>query len=250
MKIHFKSKEEVEIMREGGKILGNALKYAASLVKPGITTKELDKEVERFILSHKGATPGFKGYYDYPATLCTSVNDEVVHSVPSEYVLKEGDIISIDCGVFYKGFNTDAALTVPVNKISAQANDLINKTKESLDLAISEARPGVNLRTIGELIQNFIEKNGYSVVRDLVGHGIGKTLHEDPQVPNFLPSYPLPTLREGMTICIEPMVNIGDYEVLSRKNGTIITKDGSLSCHFEHTLSIEEKGAVILTPYY
>ena len=247
MKIRIKTLEEIKIMQEGGKILRDALDYAASLVKPGITTKEIDQKTEQRILSIEGAIPAFKGYLGFPATLCTSVNDSVVHEPPSDYELKEGDIISIDCGVKYKDFYTDSAFTCNVGKISDEAQKLIDVTKESLNSIIDIIQIDVNLMEISKTIQSYVEKNGYSVVRELVGHGIGRDLHEDPQIPNYFTKNPLPNIKKGMTFCIEPMVNAGKADVIFHPNNSVSTKDGSLSAHFELQFAVTERKVIILT---
>lgn len=245
--INIKTEEEIKIMREAGKILATVLKEIEKQTKPGITTLELDRAAEALILSYN-AKPGFKGQEGFPYSLCASVNENVVHGYPSNYVLKEGDIIGLDLGVLYKNYYSDMAITVPVGKVSFEAKRLINVTKKSLRLGIKKARPGNTVGDIGNTIQRLIESQGFGVVRILCGHGIGKNLHEDPKIPNFGKRGSGEKLIEGMTICIEPMVTAGDYNLKKSADGYgFATKDGSLSAHFEHTIAIAEKGAKILT---
>jgi methionyl aminopeptidase len=245
--ITIKTQEEIEIIAEGGKILASTLKEVEKMVKPGITTLELDRDCEALILS-KGGKPGFKGYDGFPYSLCASVNENIVHGYPSNYALKEGDIIGLDLGVLYKGYNTDMAITVPVGKVSFEAKRLINVTKKSLRLGIKKAKVGNTIGDIGNTIQRFVEDQGFGIVRDLCGHGIGKNLHEDPKIPNFGKRGAGEKIVEGMVICIEPMVTAGDYNIKKSKDGYgFATKDDSLSAHFEHTLVITKKGARVLT---
>jgi methionyl aminopeptidase len=246
MKIHIKTEDEIKIIQEGGKILHDALEYVKNITEEGVTTKELDEKVEKFIISHN-AIPAFKGYNNFPATLCTSVNDEVVHGIPSNYILKNGDIVGIDCGLKYKGFYTDSAVTLGIGEISPIAKKLIKITEESLLLAIEKIEIGINFKEIARTIQNYVEKNNFSVVRELVGHGIGRNLHEDPQIPNFVPNYPLPNIKEGMVFCIEPMINQGIPDIEFEKNGTVKTKDGLLSAHFELQLAVLKNNIIIIT---
>ena len=234
-------------MAEGGKILAAVLKEVEKMVKPGITTLELDRAAEALILSH-GAKPAFKGYEGFPYSLCTSVNENVVHGFPSNYILKEGDIVGLDLGVLYKGYNTDMASTVAVGKISFEAKRLLDTTKKSLRLGIKKAKIGNTVGDIGNTIQRFVEGQKYGVVRDLCGHGIGKSVHEDPRIPNFGARRTGEELVSGMVICIEPMLAIGDYNLKKAKDGYgFTTKDGSLAAHFEHTIAITEKGPLVLT---
>ena len=217
-------------------------------IKPGISTADLDKLAEEFIIS-QGAKPSFKGYYSFPATLCTSINEEVIHGIPSRNkILQDGDIISIDCGAFFKGYHGDAARTFPVGKVSDAANNLIRITEKSFFKGIEKAIVGNRLSDISHKIQSYVESEGYSVVRDFVGHGIGKRLHEEPNVPNFGKPGRGPKLTHGMTLAIEPMVNIGSfYTKTLRDNWTVVTADGSLSAHYENTVVILETGVEILT---
>ncbi|OPZ24820.1 MAG: Methionine aminopeptidase 1 [Deltaproteobacteria bacterium ADurb.BinA179] len=245
--IIIKSEYEIAIMREANRILAQLFEHISPMILPGISTIELDKEAELFIRSH-GALPAFKGYRDYPATLCTSVNDEVVHGIPGPRVLQSGDIISIDVGALFDGFYSDAARTFPVGTISPQAKKLIEVTKESLDAGISQAVPGNHLSDISAAVQKVVEEGGFSVVRDFVGHGIGRNLHEAPQIPNFGRRGKGPVLQEGMTLAIEPMVNAGTYKVLIQSDGwTAVTEDASLSAHFENSIAVTKDGPVVLS---
>ncbi|MBI1866209.1 MAG: type I methionyl aminopeptidase [Candidatus Staskawiczbacteria bacterium] len=242
-----KSEEEIKIMREGGRILANVLSQIEKMVKPGVTTIELDRAAEALILKH-GAAPAFKGYEKFPYSLCASVNEEIVHGFPSERILKEGDIIGLDLGVLYKNYNTDMAITVPVGNISFEAKRLIMVTKKALKRGIKKVRPGNTIGDIGNTIQRYIEDQGFGVVRDLCGHGIGKELHEDPRIPNFGTRHKGEVLKEGMVICLEPMVTIGDWHLKKAQDGYgYATKDGSLSAHFEHTMAVTKEGVKILT---
>jgi len=245
--ITIKTPEEIQIIAEGGKILVAALKEIERMVKPGITTRELDKAAEAFILS-KGGKPAFKGYDGFPYSLCASVNENIVHGLPSSYVLKDGDLLKLDLGVLYKGYNTDSAITVAVGNVSYEAKRLLHVTKKSLRLGIKKAKIGNTIGDIGNTIQRFVEDQGFGVVRDLCGHGIGKNLHEDPKVPNLGKRQGAEKLVEGMVICIEPMVTMGDYNLKkSDDNYGYATKDNSLAAHFEHTIAITKSGPKILT---
>ncbi len=242
-----KTSQEIQIMKEGGKILARVLKEVAAMAKPGITTLELDKAAEALILA-AGAKPAFKGYEKFPYSLCASVNDIVVHGFPSNYQLKNGDIVGLDLGVKWKGYNTDMAVTVPVGEVSFEANRLLQVTKKALRLGIKKARAGITTGDIGNTIQRFVEDQGFGVVRDLCGHGIGKEVHEDPQVPNYGERHKGTVLKEGMVICIEPMITIGTWQLKRAKdNYGFATRDGSLAAHFEHTLVITKDGAKVLT---
>ena len=245
--ISIKTKEEIEIMRQGGKILATVLAQVASMVKPGITTLELDRAAEALILA-AGAKPAFKGYDGFPYSLCASVNEVVVHGFPSNYRLQEGDLVGLDLGVLYKGFNTDMAVTVPVGEVSFEAKRLLAVTKKSLKLGIKKARHGVTTGDVGNTIQRYLEDQGFGVVRDLCGHGIGREVHEDPQVPNYGQRHKGTELKEGMVICIEPMATMGDWKIKKAKDGYgFATRDNSLTAHFEHTLAITRDGAIVLT---
>ncbi|OGZ70311.1 MAG: type I methionyl aminopeptidase [Candidatus Staskawiczbacteria bacterium RIFCSPLOWO2_01_FULL_33_9] len=242
-----KSEEEIKIMAEGGKILASVLSQIEKMAKPGITTIELDRAAEALILKH-GALPAFKGYEGFPYSLCASVNEEIVHGFPSEKILKEGDIIGLDLGVLYKGYNTDMAVTVPVGNISFEAKRLIMVTKKALKRGIKKVRHGVTVGDIGNTIQRYIEDQGLGVVRDLCGHGIGKEVHEEPRIPNFGSRHKGEVLKEGMVICLEPMVTMGDWHLKKAKDGYgYETKDGSLSAHFEHTMAVTKNGVRVLT---
>lgn len=249
--IKYKSPREIELIHKAGQILGESLKLVANFVKPNITTKSLDELVSKYI-KEKGGAPAFKGYRGYPSNICVSINEEVVHGIPSKRLLKEGDIVSVDVGVCYKNYYADAAITLPVAKITRQAQQLIDVTKEALDLAINKVADGIKLSEISATIQNCVESNNFSVVRDLVGHGIGSSMHEDPQIPNYVNSKKGEEdniiLQEGMVLAIEPMVNEGTYEVETLPNGwTVITRDRKLSAHFEHTVLVEKNGRKVLT---
>ena len=249
MAIVCKSSGEIEKMRRSGHIVRQVLESVEALVSPGVSTMELEKAAERRI-REAGAKPAFKGYYDYPCVLCTSINQEVVHGIPStERLLVAGDIISIDCGVVLDGYYGDAAITVPVgDSISPELAKLVKVTEQSLYLGIEAARVGNTIGDVGSAVQQLVESNGFSVVREFVGHGIGTRLHEDPQVPNYgLPGHG-PKLREGMVLAIEPMVNAGGpgVRVLDDK-WTAVTEDGRASAHFEHCVAITRNGPVILT---
>jgi methionyl aminopeptidase len=247
--IQLKSAREIETMAEGGRILGATVQMLRGVARAGMSTLELDGIAEEFIRSHPGATPAFKGLYGFPGTLCTSINNEIVHGIPSKKrVLQDGDVISIDVGVGYKGYFTDSATTVPVGTVDAETLRLLEVTARSLDAGIAAAVPGNHLGDIGAAIQAVVEDAGFSVVRDLVGHGIGVEFHEEPQVPNYGKPKRREKLVPGLTIAIEPMVNAGGpgTKTLSDK-WTIVTVDGSRSAHFEHTVAITEHGNRVLT---
>ena len=246
--ILIKTDQEIQHMRKAGRIVGETLAILQEAVKPGITTAELDKIAEDYIRKC-GAVPSFKGYYGFPASICASVNSEVVHGFPSkEVVLKEGDIISIDCGAIIDGFHGDAARTFPVGKISSDAQKLIDVTRESFFKGVEKAVIGNRLSDISHAIQEYAESFGYSMVRDFVGHGIGRNMHEDPEVPNFGRPGRGPKLLKGMVLAIEPMVNMGDFHVKVLSNDwTVVTVDGSLSAHYENTVAVTENGPELLT---
>jgi len=236
-------------MATAGGILADTLALVAENVKPGVSTEQLDDLAEEFILSHPGARPSFKGLYDFPKSLCTSINNEIVHGIPSsERVLVDGDILSVDCGVCLAGLHADSATTIPVGEVADSTMRLLQVTRESLDAGISAAVIGNQVGDIGHAVQQVAEAAGYGVVRDLVGHGIGTSFHEEPQVPNYGLPKRGPRLGAGMTIAIEPMVNAGGYEIKTLDDKwTIVTTDGSLSAHFEHTVVIQDGGTRILT---
>lgn len=245
-----KSPREVEIMRVAGKITANALRLAKEIAKNGVSTDYLNEEVEKYIIS-QGGIPIFKGYRGFPKSICTSINEEVVHGIPGNRKLKEGDILSIDVGVSYRKYVADAALTVPIGGISNEAKELVDTCEESLHLAIKAIKANGKLSLISRAIQEYVEQNGYSVIRNYTGHGIGRCMHEDPQVPNFVSKSLLEAdeiLTPGVTIAIEPMICMGkcDTEVLNNK-WTVVTKDRKLSAHFEHTIVVTDNGADILT---
>jgi methionyl aminopeptidase len=247
--IQLKSKRELEIMARGGKILAETVKLMERSVKPGMTTADLDKIAEEFIRSHKGAVPSFKGLYDFPASICSSINNEIVHGIPSsKRVLNEGDVVSIDVGVLYEGYHTDSATTVPVGKVSAESEKLLSVTRAALDAGVAAARVGNHLGDIGAAVQQVVEAAGFSVVRDLVGHGIGTGFHEEPQVPNYGKPKRGIRLVPGLTIAIEPMVNVGKPAIRTMPDKwTVVTVDGTRSAHFEHTVAITEDGPQVLT---
>lgn len=248
MSISIKSYSEIELMREAGRILAIVHEELAKAIKPGITTLQIDRLGEEIIRSY-GCIPSFLNYNGYPASICVSVNDEVVHGIPSKKRhLKEGDIVSLDAGVIYKGYHSDAARTHAVGEISKEAADLIRVTRECFYEGIKYAKAGNHLHDISAAIGNYANERGYGVVRDLVGHGIGTHLHEDPQVPNFPQLRRGPKLRAGMTLAIEPMINIGTWEVAWLDDDwTVVTDDGSLSAHYENTILITEGEPEILS---
>jgi methionyl aminopeptidase len=247
--IQLKSAREIDLMAQGGKILGATIETLRAAVRPGISTGELDDVAEEFIRSHEGATPAFKGLYGFPGSICSSVNQEIVHGIPSrKRVLKEGDIVSLDVGVGYMGYFTDSASTVPVGQISAEAQRLLDVTQASLEAGIAAATVGNHIGDIGAAVQQVVEAAGFSVVRDLVGHGIGVEFHEEPQVPNYGKPKRGLKLVPGLTLAIEPMVNIGGPTTRTMPDKwTIVTVDGSRSAHFEHTVAITETGHRVLT---
>jgi methionyl aminopeptidase len=247
--VQIKSPREIEVMAAGGKIMAGAHNAARNAIKPGVSTAELDRVVEDFIRSHEGATPSFKGLYGFPASICASVNEEIVHGIPSpKRVLKDGDIISVDIGVYYGGFHTDSARTYPVGTVDEQTRRLLQVTEESLEAGIAEARPGNHVGDIGAAIEARVKQGGFVVVRDLVGHGVGQSMHEEPQVPNHGKPKRGAKLAAGLTIAIEPMVNAGSAETRTLPDKwTVVTIDGSRSAHFEHTVAITESGPRVLT---
>jgi len=245
--IILKSEREIELIREACKIVSATLSALKDIVKPGVTTKELDNFADEFVRK-RHAEPAFKGYRGYPASLCTSINEVVIHGIPSNTKLKEGDIISLDIGVFYKGYYGDAAITLPVGEIDDEKKKLLKVTEEALYKGIDKARQGNRLYDISHAIQEWVEKNGFSVVREFVGHGIGKSLHEDPPIPNFGSKGKGPRLKKGMTLAIEPMVNAGTHKAkILKDKWTAVTLDGKPSCHFEHTIAITDSYPDILT---
>lgn len=247
--IYYKTEEEVALIKESAEILGRTHGLLAGHVKPGISTLELDKLAEEFIKDHQ-ASPSFKGYSGFPFSLCISVNENVVHGFPSEYELKEGDIVSIDCGVLYKGYHSDSAYTYGVGNIDGAVKELLDHTKTSLYLGIEQAVAGKRIGDIGYAIQSYVEERGYTVVRELVGHGLGRSLHEEPEVPNYGKRGKGPKLKKGMVLAIEPMVNLGVRNIVQESDGwTIRTADRMPSAHFEHTVAIWEDKTEILTTH-
>lgn len=247
--IQLKSQREIEIMARGGKILAETVKLMERSVKPGMTTADLDAIAEDFIRSHPGAKPSFKGLYNFPASICSSINHEIVHGIPSKKrVLYEGDVVSIDVGVWYEGYHTDSATTVAVGMVNEESQRLLDATREALDAGVALAKAGNHLGDIGAAIQAVVEAAGFSVVRDLVGHGIGTGFHEEPQVPNYGKPNRGIRLVPGLTIAIEPMVNVGKPGIRTMPDKwTVVTIDGKRSAHFEHTVAITENGPRILT---
>lgn len=248
MPISIKSDKEIELMRESGRILAKVLDVLVAYVKPGISTLDIDKKCHEVISSY-GCIPSFLNYNGFPASICVSVNDEVVHGIPSKAnILREGDIVSLDCGVIYEGYHSDAARTIPVGEISKEAKTLIEITRQSFYEGIKFAQKGRHLHDISEAIQKYVESFGFSVVRDLVGHGIGRNLHEEPQIPNFKQRNRGPKLSPGMTLAIEPMVNMGRYDVYWMDDDwTVVTEDRTLSAHYENTILITDGEPEILT---
>jgi len=243
--ITIKSPREIETMAAAGRVVAATLALVQRQVRPGVSTEELDRLAEGFIRSHPGARPSFKGLYDFPATLCTSLNAEVVHGIPSpKRVLREGDLLSVDVGVWLEGLHADSAATFPVGKVSPDAERLLRVTQEALAAGVVQARAGNHVGDIGHAVQEVAEAAGYSVVRELVGHGIGASFHEEPQVPNYGKPRRGPRLVPGMTIAIEPMVNVGGPEIRTLDDRwTVVTQDGSLSAHFEHTVAVLADGS-------
>jgi methionyl aminopeptidase len=251
--INIYTSKEIETMQQGGKILAKILKQVAKKVKPGITTIYLDKVANDLIFSY-GVKPSFKGFNNYPAVLCTSINEEIVHAVPSNRILKNGDILSLDLGIKYpanktsKGYCTDAAITLPVGKIDKKVKKLIAVTKKALEIGIKQAKVGNHLEDIGWAIQGYVEKQSFNVIRDLVGHGVGKNVHEEPQILNYGEKGTGFELVEGMVLALEPMVSMGNYEIEKCEDSFgYRTKDKSLTAHFEHTIAITKKGPKVLT---
>lgn len=249
MAIFIKNDEQIKLMRISSEIVAKAHQIVENAIKVGITTKELDKIAEDFILS-QGAIPSFKGYNGFPASICASVNEEIIHGIPSLRKLKDGDIVSIDIGAYINGFHGDAARTHLVGNVSEEAKRLVDVTRECFFEGIKFAKPGHHLHEISEAIQIYVEKNGFSVVREYVGHGIGKEMHEPPHVPNYKPVNRGPLLQKGMALAIEPMVNIGTREIKTLDDGwTVITRDKKYSAHYENTIVITDNEPEILTIY-
>ncbi len=247
MSIIIKSEREIDLMRQAGRIVALVLDILAKKVRPGMKTKEFDIIAEEEA-ARLGGIPSFKGYRGFPANICVSVNDEVVHGIPGERVLKEGDIVSLDFGIIYKGFQGDAARTVPVGEVSPKARELIETTKGALKAGIDASIAGARLGDVSSAIQRYVEARGFSVVREYTGHGIGREMHEEPQIPNFGEENTGPVLKKGMTLALEPMVNAGGWQTrLSDDQWTVLTADGSLSAHFEDTIAITDGKAEVLT---
>ncbi|MEL7567245.1 MAG: type I methionyl aminopeptidase [Dehalobacterium sp.] len=245
--ITLKSDSQVKLMREAGRIVAETHELLAKMIVPGVTTQELDHAAEEYI-RRRGAVPAFKGYNGFPASICASVNHEVVHGIPGLRKLQNGDIISIDIGAVKNGYVGDSAVSHPVGTVSADKLKLLEVTKQSLMEGIKFAIPGNRLSDISHAVQTFVEKHGFSVVRDYVGHGIGREMHEEPQIPNFGKPGHGPRLEKGMTLAVEPMVNMGTYKVRTLlDNWTVVTQDGQCSAHFEHTIAITQSGPEILT---
>jgi len=247
MGIIIKTAQEIAIMVEAGRIVAAVIAALTRAIAPGITTRELDALAVRELKRH-GAAASFKGYRGFPASICVSVNNEVVHGIPGERVLQEGDIVGLDFGAYYRGFHGDAAVTVGVGNIDSQSRSLLEVAEGALRAGIAAAHEGARLGDISAAIQSHVESRGFSVVREYVGHGIGREMHEEPQIPNFGPRGQGPLLQNGMTLALEPMVNAGDWRTkVSANNWTVVTADGSLSAHFENTIAIDGAEAKILT---
>jgi methionyl aminopeptidase len=245
--ITIKSEEEIRIMREAGRVVGQTLQILVAATKPGVVVKDLDKIVRKEY-AKRGVTPTFLGYMGYPATVCISINEELVHGIPGNRVIEEGDLVSIDLGATYKGFVGDSAVTFCVGEPTEEQQRLMDVTRESMWRGIRAAKAGVRLGVVSNAIGEYIESQGYGVVREYVGHGVGRAMHEDPQVPNYGPPDRGPVLRKGMVLALEPMVTVGDWHTKKHNDGwTVSTLDGSLCAHFEHTIAINEGEAEVLT---
>ncbi len=247
--IYLKTDQEIELIRQSGDVLGRAHAEVARWIKPGVSTARLDRVAEEFIRDH-GGHPSFKGFNGFPGSLCVSVNEVVVHGIPGPYELKEGDIISVDCGVKLNGFHSDSAYTYPVGEVANEVRQLLARTKKSLFLAVEQAVDGSRIGDIGFAVQHYVEGFGYSVVRELVGHGVGRDLHEGPEVPNYGKKGKGALLKEGMVLAIEPMINLGKKGVFQERDGwTIRTSDRQPSAHFEHTVAVRKGKAELLTTF-
>jgi methionyl aminopeptidase len=246
--VKIKSAAEIKIMAEGGRILAGIIKKLIKETKPGVSTQQLNDLAEELILK-SGGQCSFKGYQNYPACLCVSLNEEIVHGLPSsQRIIKNGDLVSLDLGIFYQGYHTDMAVTLPIGRVTPVAQRLIQVTQEALRRGIEKIKPGAHLGDIGQAIQEYVESQGFNVVRELCGHGIGQELHEDPQVLNYGEKGTGLELKEGMVLCVEPMVTVGNWRIKKTKDGYgFKTIDNSLSCHFEHTIAVVKKGYQILT---
>ncbi len=247
--IYLKTQEEIELLRENNLLVSATLAEVGKHVRPGVTTRELDAIAEDFIRSH-GAVPGFLGYGGFPNTLCISVNEQVVHGIPSDYVLKEGDIVSVDCGTVMKGFYGDSAYTFAVGEIAPEVAQLLRVTKEALYKGVAQAKAENRIGDISAAVQEHAERYGYGVVRELVGHGLGRDMHEDPEVPNYGARGRGPLLKEGMVLCVEPMINLGTKHVVFENDGwTVRTRDRKPSAHFEFAIAIHKNGPDVLTDF-
>lgn len=247
--IYLKTKEEIELLRENNLLVSATLAEVAKAIAPGVTTLELDAVAEKFIRSH-GAVPGFLGYGGFPNTLCVSVNEQVVHGIPSDYALKIGDVVSVDCGTFMKGFYGDSAYTFAVGEIDPKVAELLRVTKEALYKGVAQAKAGNRVGDISAAVQEHAESHGFSVVRELVGHGLGRKMHEEPEVANYGARGRGPLLKEGMVICIEPMINMGTKQVVFERDGwTVRTRDRKPSAHFEFAVAITKEGPDVLTDF-
>lgn len=247
--IYLKTEEEIDLIKISAQVLGKAHAEVALWIKPGVTTKKLDTVAEEYIKDF-GGVPSFKGFNNFPASLCISVNEVVVHGIPGNYILKEGDIVSIDCGVKLNGFHSDSAYTYPVGEVSAEVMNLLTATKKSLYKGIEQAIDGWRMGDVGYAIQSYVEERGYTVVRELVGHGVGRNLHESPEVPNYGKRGKGIRLKEGMVLAIEPMINLGSKSVMQERDGwTIRTSDRKRSAHFEHTIVVRKGKPEILTTF-
>ncbi len=245
--IKLKAPQDIKILKKAGRILSSIVKETSRSLKSGMTTRQLDAIAEKLINEHD-VTPAFKGYRGFPACCCISVNEEVVHGIPGDKVIREGDIVSIDVGIIYQEFYSDTAVTVGVGKINSKLQQLLEVTRQSLYEGIKQAKPGNHLGDVSHAIQKYVEDRKFSIVRDFVGHGIGKNLHEAPEIPNFGSPHTGPVLKEGMVIAIEPMVNVGTWQTRICQDGwTVVTADGQPSAHFEHSLAITADGPLILT---
>ncbi len=246
--IHLKSPDEIEAIAAGGAVIGALFEELEDWIRPGLTTQEVDERAEAFIRSFDGAVPAFQGLYGFPGAVCISVNEEIVHGIPSSRVLREGDIVSVDVGVRRDGWCSDSAWTFAVGEIAAEAQDLLDVTRESLDRAVEAARAGGHIGDIGAAVLRTVEDRDFGIVRDLVGHGIGREVHEEPQVPNIGRQGYGPLLRKGMVLAIEPMLSAGSDRIRTLDDGwTVVTADGSLSAHFEHTIAVTAEGPQVLT---
>ena len=245
--ISIKMPDEIRILREAGKILSAVVKELTGFLKSGVTTKEVDSKAEK-IMKEANVLPAFKGYRGFPGCICLSVNHEVVHGIPSELVLKNGDIVSLDVGIIYQGYYSDTAVTIGIGKITPELQKLLDVTKQSLFKGIEQAQVDNHLSDISHTIQKYVELNHFSIVREFVGHGIGRKLHEEPEIPNFGAPHQGPILKEGMVLAIEPMVNMGTWQTRIQSDGwTVVTQDGLPSAHFEHTIALTKRGPEILT---